>query len=197
MKPKARPSGLIATLIVAGVIILALCCGGAAGAIVGAATEEGPTGPSAPPALPEAFPRVDQRYLPGVRVDTFESWLTVDNDFDCEHDPPDFVNRVSTKHLLWCRGPGSYAHLDIEFDELDQVAEIKANCNLGPGADEEYCRTYIGLVLETTFVEAPELQGEARAWGEENADNNAQTVIGGMSISTRLDRRAVRVVPAA
>lgn len=195
MKPKARPSGPIAALVVCGVALVALCAGGAVGAVTGAVTNEGPAGPTAPPEVPAAFPGPDLFYLPSVTADIFESWLTVDNDFDCEHDPEDPIMWTDAEHVLSCHDDGYYATLDVEFDESDQVRFVRASCELGVRADEEYCRTYLSLVLDTTFQQLPEFRDEARVWGEENADNNAHIVLGGMLITMQLDFRTLTVTP--
>src|SRR5690606_35548089 len=195
MKPKARPSGAIAALVVCGVAVVALCMGGLGGAVVGAVTNEGPSGPTAPPELPARFPGPDLFYLPSVNADVFETWLTVENEFACEEDPEDPVMWTDAAHILTCHDDGYYATLDVEFDEPDQVRYIRATCHLGPAANEDYCRTYLSLVLDTTFVDLPEFREEARIWGDENADNNSYTILGGMLITMRLDSRVLTVLP--
>jgi hypothetical protein len=198
MKPKARPSGPIAALVVCGVAVVALCAGGVAGAVTGAAISEGPTGPTAPPEVPTAFPGPDLFYLPSVTADFFESWLTVDNDFDCERDAENPVMWTDAEHVLSCHDDPYYATLDVEFDGPDQVRYVRAMCDQGPRAGEDYCRTYLSLVLDTAFQAIPELREEARVWGEDNVDNDAHVVLGEMLIVMERDvYRVLTIVPNA
>lgn len=191
---RRRPAGPVAALVVGGAVVLALCVGGGGGSIAGIATG-GPSGPTAPPELPAAFPGADQGYLPDVTVDRLESWMTVDNDFVCEEEDDELARWTDAEFELQCRNDTSNAYLDIEYDDRDSVREVRGSCTPGPSTTAEYCQDFFSILAHTVLAEQPELQEEAQRWGEENADNNAHTVIGGMVLSISLSG-FMRVTPA-
>jgi hypothetical protein len=200
-RPRRRSGGWSVLL----TVIVAVALGGAGGALVAALTSGGSAAPPAPPELPADFPGAGGQsglYLPDVTVSAIETWVA-DGGYECEVvTETQFEGRKSPRgaeHWQRCYAPMSFgsarADVGVEYDGEAQVAAVSAACERGPGTPEEYCPSVFREAADTVFASQPDVAQEAAMWAEENIDNDASTVVGGIELTVDLGEHRITFVP--
>lgn len=208
--PRRRSSGL---KVLALTVVVALAVGGATGAL--AATRSDPAltrvfqqlglgsgpddGSGEPlPAEPAEFPDASRRYLPQVTASAIER-LVKRNDFKCQNIADADGSPRGAKQWLDCDAPSSHgalvADMEVEHDGDAKVVSVSARCERGGRTQETYCPSVFVVATETVFANHPDVQEEAVAWAEQNMQNDAAAVIGGIQLEANLGEHRLTFVP--
>jgi hypothetical protein len=190
----------VIALVATGALVAGGLVGGGVGAAAALASAE-PHGPGAPPPV-AGLPNGNQRYLPGVKVSAIsDGWLKQKNKWTCEPDDSKHSPASGAKNQLDCTAPGDSSYLfnvEIEYDDETHVRAVDADCApvIKPG--NPYCTSTFGNLAELIVsFSHPDLQKQAQDWGNQNADSDNSTTIGGVRLTVTLDPHYLEATPDA